>query len=102
MNRRMWAIDVEGNGGSPPEIVELPSSRWKDSSSPAGTSIGASSRRAGSPCCIRIHGIWERDVADAPDLEDVIDDVLEWLKATAELSATTLRVRTRHHRTRHR
>ena len=76
---RFWVMDVEGNGASPPEIVEialvglaqleLQSKRmeWlvrpKVPISPAGT---------------RIHGITDSDVADAPDIDDIADDVMTW------------------------
>lgn len=33
-----------------------------------------------SPIASRIHGIWDEDVADAPEFEDVVDDVLLWLE----------------------
>lgn len=81
MNQRMWAVDVEGNGGSPVEIVELAivemdglrltgrHKHWR-----------FKPKRGITPIVSRIHGIWERDVADAPDIEDVADDVLDWLE----------------------
>ncbi|WP_374944754.1 exonuclease domain-containing protein [Sphingomonas sp.] len=81
MNQRMWAVDVEGNGGSPPEIVELAIVEM------SGLALTGRHRhwrfrpKGGiTPMVSRIHGIWERDVADAPEIEDVADDVLEWLE----------------------
>ncbi len=83
MSRRMWAVDVEGNGGSPPEIVELAIVEMEG--------LGLTGRRKHwrfkpkggiTPMASRIHGIWEGDVADAPELEDVVDDVLESIEDT--------------------
>ena len=81
MSQRMWAVDVEGNGGSPPEIVELAIVEM------SGFALTGRHRhwrfrpKGGiTPMVSRIHGIWERDVADAPEIEDVADDVLEWLE----------------------
>ncbi|ATY32542.1 3'-5' exonuclease [Sphingomonas psychrotolerans] len=81
MNERMWAVDIEGNGKTPPEIVEIAivelrglertglRRNWR-LRPPSGI----------APMASRIHGIWDRDVADAPDLEDVADDILVWLE----------------------
>lgn len=81
MNERMWAVDIEGNGKTPPEIVEIAivelrglertglRRNWR-LRPPSGI----------SPMASRIHGIWDQDVADAPDLEDVADDILTWLE----------------------
>ncbi len=83
MNRRMWAIDVEGNGGSPPEIIELAIVEMEGFKLTGKHKHWRFKPKGGiTPAVSRIHGIWERDVADAPDLEDVIDDVLEWLEDT--------------------
>lgn len=77
---RIWAIDVEGNGQHPPEIVELaivPIDDLKLIGQPKHWRF----RPKGSitPMASRIHGIWPSDVEDCPDMEDVRDDVLEWL-----------------------
>ena len=83
MSERMWAVDVEGNGASPPEIVELAVVEM--------SGLGLTGRRKHwrfkpkggiTPIVSRIHGIWERDVADAPEIEDVADDLLELLEDT--------------------
>ena len=80
MGTRMWAVDVEGSGRSPPEIVELAIAEVEG--------LKLTGRRKHwrfrpangiSPIASRIHGIWDRDVADAPELEDVADDILELL-----------------------
>lgn len=76
---RFWAIDVEGNGASPPEIVEialvdvvgleLQPKRMEWLVRPQGPI---------SPAVTRIHGITDSDVADAPDIDDIADDVMTW------------------------
>lgn len=83
MSRRMWAIDVEGNGGSPPEIVELAIVEMEGFKLTGRHKHWRFKPKGGiTPAVSRIHGIWEHDVADAPDIEDVVDDVLEWLEDT--------------------
>lgn len=76
MIERMWAVDVEGNGGTPAEIVELSIVEIQ------GLALTGLSRtwrvrpRSGiSPIASRIHGILDRDVADAPDIDDVSGDI---------------------------
>jgi DNA polymerase III subunit epsilon len=81
MTDRMWAIDVEGSGKTPPEIVELAivemdglklthvTKRWR-----------LHPKNGISPAVSRIHGIWEEDVAAAPEIEDIADDLLMWLE----------------------
>ena len=80
MTDRMWAIDVEGSGKTPPEIVELAivemdglklthvTKRWR-----------LHPKNGISPAVSRIHGIW-RSVAAAPEIEDIADDLLMWLE----------------------
>jgi len=81
MNQRMWAVDVEGNGGSPAEIVELAIVEMEGLQLTGRHKHWRFKPKGGiTPMVSRIHGIWERDVADAPEIEDVIDDVLEWLE----------------------
>ncbi|KMS59870.1 DNA polymerase III subunit epsilon [Novosphingobium barchaimii LL02] len=84
MSEIMWAIDVEGSGKSPPEIVELAIAEM-DGLSLTGRSKHWRFRPKNgiSPIAARIHGIWDEDVVDAPDLEDVVDDVLLWLEDKA-------------------
>lgn len=78
---KMWAVDVEGNGASPPEIVELAivemdglrlTGKHKHWRFKPKTPI--------APAVSRIHGIWDRDVASEPEIEDVADDILLWLE----------------------
>lgn len=81
MNHRMWAVDVEGNGGSPPEIVELAIVEMEGLALTGQHKHWRFKPKGGiTPVVSRIHGIWERDVADAPDLEDVVDDIFELLE----------------------
>ena len=83
MNRRMWAVDVEGNGGSPAQIVELAIVELDDLELTGRQKNWRFKPKGGiTPIVSRIHGIWERDVADAPEIEDVADDLLEWLENT--------------------
>ena len=81
MTDRMWAIDVEGNGASPPEIVELAIVEM-DGLTLTGRQMHwrFKPKLPIAPVVSRIHGIWDRDVVDAPELEDVADDLLEWLE----------------------
>lgn len=77
----MWAVDVEGSGKSPPEIVELAIAEMKGLTLTGRCKHWRFRPKNGiSPMAARIHGIWDEDVADAPDLEDVVDDVLLWLE----------------------
>lgn len=83
MNRRMWAVDVEGNGGSPAQIVELAIVELDDLELTGRHKNWRFKPKGGiTPIVSQIHGIWERDVADAPEIEDVADDLLEWLDDT--------------------
>ena len=81
MSQRMWAVDVEGSGGSPAEIVELAIVEL-DGLKLTGIHKHWRFKPKGgiTPMVSRIHGIWESDVADAPDIEDVADDLLELLE----------------------
>lgn len=79
--KRMWAVDVEGNGANPPEIIELGIVEMD------GLQLTGNvkhwqfrPRREISPAVSRIHGITNDDVADAPPIEDVIDDIFLWLE----------------------
>ena len=79
--KRMWAVDVEGNGANPPETIELGIVEMD------GLQLTGNvkhwqfrPRREISPDVIRIHGITNDDIADAPPIEDVIDDILLWLE----------------------
>ena len=81
MSRRMWAVDVEGSGKSPPEIVELAIAEMDDLELTGLRKHWRFKPKNGiSPIAARIHGIRDDDVVDAPDLEDVADDILMWLE----------------------
>lgn len=78
-----WVIDVEGNGGSPPEIVELAmievsglqlTGRRRNWLIKPGQPI--------TPAVSRIHGLTDADVAQAPTIEDIADDILPWIEET--------------------
>jgi len=80
---RFWVIDVEGNGGSPPEIIELAMVEMAD------LSITGDQRhwliRPEQPitsAASRIHGLTDADVFNAPSMEDISDDILAWIEAT--------------------
>ena len=81
MLRRMWAVDVEGSGKSPPEMVELAVAEMDGLQLTGRRKHWRFRPQNGiSPVASRIHGIWDRDVAGAPELEDVADDVITWLE----------------------
>lgn len=74
---RMWAIDVEGSGKTPPEIVELAIVKMDDLKlSHVRKHWRLHPKNGISPAVSRIHGIWEEDVAAAPEIEDIADDLL--------------------------
>jgi DNA polymerase III epsilon subunit family exonuclease len=76
-----WIVDVEGNGASPPEIVELAMAEIR-AMVPTGIRKHWLIRPETpiSPMVTRIHGIHNDDVADAPTFEEIADDVLTWLQ----------------------
>lgn len=77
---RMWAVDVEGSGNTPPEIVELAIAELDGLALTGRSKHWRFRPKHGiTPMASRIHGIWDSDVAEAPELEDVVDDVLMWL-----------------------
>jgi exodeoxyribonuclease X len=82
-NLRYVVVDVEGNGQQPPDLVEL-------------AAVAIVDGRVGQPVnwlvrpdqpikhfASRIHGISNRDVADAPVFTEIKGDVLSWLDADA-------------------
>jgi len=93
-------VDVEGNGQQPPDLVELAVVPV------TGDVIGELTSwlvRPGWPIryfAARIHGVTNKDVADAPPFATVRDDVLSVLRASAIVAhnagyASTLGVRRR-------
>ncbi len=82
-NSQFWVVDVEGNGGSPPEIVELAMVEVD------GLLLGRNPRhwliKPQQPIASvvsRIHGLTDADVANAPSIEDLADDILMRIEDT--------------------
>ena len=80
---RYWVIDVEGSGSTPPQIVELAILEIAD------LKLTGNKRhwlvRPNQPIeasATRIHGLTDDDVIGAPSIEDIADDMLEWLEDT--------------------
>ena len=80
---RFWVIDVEGNGASPPEIIELAMIEV------VNLSITGNQRhwlirpeRPITAVASRIHGLTDADVANAPSMDDIADAVLPWIEET--------------------
>jgi DNA polymerase-3 subunit epsilon len=77
--QRYWVIDVEGNGGTPPEIVELAITEVSN------LTIGSRQWdwlvRPENPIhqgATRIHGLSDDDVVDAPSIDDIAGDIMTW------------------------
>lgn len=83
MPNRFWVIDVEGNGGSPPEIIELAMVEVADL---ALTGVRrhwlVRPSQPISAIASRIHGLTNADVAEAPTMEDIADAILPWIEET--------------------
>lgn len=84
LESQFWVVDVEGNGGQPPEIVELAMVEV------AGFRLTGRQRHwlvrpenPIQPSATRIHGLSDDDVADAPSIGDIADDILTWLNDVA-------------------
>ena len=76
----MWAVDVEGSGMSPPEIVELAIVELNGLYFTGKSRCWRCRPKHGiSPIAARIHGIRETDVDDAPEVEDIATSVRDWL-----------------------
>lgn len=75
-----WAVDVEGNGGSPPEIVEIALIQFIDR-----CRLGrrfhwlVKPTQPISPAVSRLHGLTDADVRSSPSIQDIADDLLTWL-----------------------
>lgn len=78
---RFWIVDVEGSGGSPPEIVELAMLEVK---SLALTNMKRHwflrPEHGIQPAATRIHGLTDDDVFGSPSMSDIADDVVMWLE----------------------
>lgn len=80
----LWVVDVEGNGGTPPEIVELAMvqvSALKVTDAQRHYFVQPSAPI--SSHATRIHGITNEDVSTAPTFADIEDDVSRWLDGAA-------------------
>ena len=83
MTERMCAIDIEGSGTSPPEIVELAIAEMYGLDLTGRRRHWHLKPQGGiSPLASRIHGIRASDVSDAPTIAEIADDVLMWLKSS--------------------
>lgn len=78
---RFWVIDVEGSGGSPPEIVELAMLQID------GLVLTENKRHwfvrpehGIQPAATRIHGLTDDDVIGAPSIEDIAEDIVVWIE----------------------
>ncbi len=82
-NGHFWVVDVEGNGGSPPQIVEMAMVEVRNLQL-TGKQLHwlIRPKEPIQPAVTRIHGLTDADVADAPTMEDIADDVLTWLNNT--------------------
>jgi DNA polymerase-3 subunit epsilon len=80
MTGRMWAVDVEGSGRTPPEIVELAIVEMDGLKLTHTRKHWRLHPKNGiSSAVSRIHGIWEEDVRAEPEIEDIADDLMMWL-----------------------
>lgn len=80
---RFWVIDVEGNGGSPPEIIELAMVEVADLAlTGARRHWLVRPSQPISPMASRIHGLTNADVAEAPTMDDIADAILPWIEET--------------------
>jgi len=82
--KHFWVLDVEGNGASPPEIIELAMVEILSKKLTGKTlhwfvkpNIPISHQ------VTKIHGITNDDVASEPSIEDIEDDVCMWLEGVA-------------------
>ena len=87
MNLRYVVIDVEGNGRQPPELVEL--GVLPIVGGEIGTPLSWLVKPAQpiTPMARSIHGIHNDDVAQAPTLADIQDEVLQALAGAVAVVA---------------
>ncbi len=76
--KNYWVFDVEGNGATPPEIIEIAMVEVMD------FKLTGQQRRwlvrpqhPIDPSVTRIHGITDDDIADAPSINDIADEILQ-------------------------
>jgi DNA polymerase III epsilon subunit-like protein len=75
----LWDVDVEGNGGTPPEIVQIGITEILDLT--LGEHMWEWLVQPSAPIArtaTRIHGISDDDVANAPTMDDIADDIMTW------------------------
>ena len=72
-------VDVEGNGTRPPQLVELALLRVHQGHIGPVTTWLVRPPEPITWQAYQVHGIRDRDVADAPTIDDVAEDVLEVL-----------------------
>lgn len=81
LSGRMWAVDVEGSGKSPPEIVELALVEIMGIEMSGKRMHWRFRPRNGiSAMATRVHGIHEEDLTHEPDFVDVADDLVTWME----------------------
>jgi DNA polymerase III epsilon subunit-like protein len=81
LNKVFWVVDVEGNGASPPEIIELALVEIKDMRLTGRTEYWfVKPKHLISDRVIKIHGITNADVSNAPGIEDIKEEVLSCLE----------------------
>lgn len=77
--QKVWVVDVEGNGATPPEIIEIALLELIDLE-PTGRAFHwlIKPNASISAAVTRIHGLTDADVAGAPTIDDVAEDILTW------------------------
>jgi DNA polymerase III subunit epsilon len=82
-SNRYWVIDVEGSGSTPPEIVELAMLEIVELKFTGNKQHWlVRPKQPIEPSATRIHGLTDDDVIGAPSIEDIADDMLQWLDDT--------------------
>ncbi|MET9830861.1 exonuclease domain-containing protein [Streptomyces sp. NPDC006385] len=80
----LLVVDVEGNGASPPDLVEvaaLPVHGGRPDTSAAGAWLSRPNRPV-TPYAARMHGLTNQVLATAPDWEDIADEMHALLRRT--------------------
>lgn len=76
-----WVLDVEGNGATPPEIIELAMVELRSQELTGKTHHWfVKPSEPISHHVMKIHGITNEDVAREPSIEDIEDDVCLYLE----------------------
>ncbi|MCM5692557.1 3'-5' exonuclease [Sinorhizobium meliloti] len=76
---KAWVVDVEGNGATPPEIVEIALLELVDLRS-SGRAFHwlVKPEQSISAAVTRIHGLTDDDVDGAPNIDDIAEDIVRW------------------------